>query len=42
MTLLVVGGRWQKSQTLLHWGVAESFIYDGVILCCREIQKINR
>ena len=28
-----------KSQTLACIGVAESFIDDGVILCCREIQK---
>ena len=37
------GGRGgAKSQTLACIGVAESFIDDGVILCCREIQKINR
>ena len=34
------GGRGgAKSQALACIGVAESFIDDGVILCCREIQK---
>ena len=41
MTLLWEGGTRSgaKSQTLACIGVAESFIDDGVILCCREIQK---
>lgn len=34
------GGRGgAKSQALVNIGIAESYIDDGVILCCREIQK---
>src|SRR5690606_26541876 len=34
------GGRGSgKSQSLVAIGVLESYIDDGVILCCREIQK---
>lgn len=39
-TIIWEGGRGgAKSQALAAIGVLESFIDDGVILCCREIQK---
>ena len=39
-TIIWEGGRGgAKSEALAAIGIAESFIDDGVILCCREIQK---
>ena len=38
--IVLKGGRGgAKSEALVRLGVQESFIDDGVILCCREIQK---
>ena len=39
-TIVWEGGRGgAKSEALVAIGLLESFIDDGVILCCREIQK---
>lgn len=38
--VVMYGGRGSaKTTALIHLGIMESFIDDGVILCCREIQK---
>ena len=40
MTRLWYGGRGSaKTNALIKIAILESFIDDGVILCCREIQK---
>ena len=39
-TIVMYGGRGgAKSQALANLGILESYIDDGVILCCREVQK---